>query len=396
MFLDPLIKVLKAPLDFLRQRVFGVTSIKGGIKGDLNRVKSVGAQYKAVAGRIDNDLSRLVAGLQSDGTAFVVTADHGHIDTGGHGGWEPVAITVPGVFAGAGIKLGSGTGELTQIAPTVSVLEGLAPPPFASDVALSSVIASSSPSVFAADDAHHIAFSRYYAGVVTQGQQTAAYADALRSGATPDELMAEVTQERLSAERDARLPLALAIVLAALVLVAVIGIASWRALVAALAGTAAYFALYDALFFLVHHYQWSLSAFNKDTQVKAFMNARLAEAALAALVGVALAALVYPLLRKEPKGPRMPGFLGGWLALAPATLLVTLSALGMQVGWFLWWWGARVTWILPDLKWGFKYDLDLLQMTAVGATALLAPVVTYLIGRYHPKVNRPAVGREGR
>ena len=50
---------------------------------------------------------------------------------------------------------------------------------------------------------------------------------------------------------------------------------------------------------------------------------------------------------------------------------------------------SPVTWVLPDLKWGFKYDLDLIQATALGAAALLAPVVTYLVGRYHPRVARP-------
>jgi hypothetical protein len=61
MFLDGLIKTLKAPLDFVRTRVFGVTSIKGGIKGDINRLKNVGQQYKNVAGKA-NDLAQKAKG----------------------------------------------------------------------------------------------------------------------------------------------------------------------------------------------------------------------------------------------------------------------------------------------------------------------------------------------
>lgn len=351
-----------------------------------HRYGGASSQYKAVAARIDGDISRLVSALQGDQTAFVIVADHGQIDTGGHGGWENSVVNVPGIFTGAGIKLGTGVGDLAQIAPTVSVLEGLSPPPYAADIALRSVFSTTAPAVFSADAKHHDAFGRYYASVVTGGQSTVAYADAVRSGASPDALAAAVTAERLAAERDARLPIALSMWGAALLVVAAIGLASWRALVAALAGTATYVVLYNAAFFLVHHYQWSLSAFNKDTQVQAFMNGRMLEAALAALAGVAVAAIVYPLLRHEPKGPRVPTFLGGWLALAPAASLVMLATLASQVAWFLWMWGAQVTWILPDFMWGFKYDLDLVQMTAVGATALLAPLVTYLIGRYHPKV----------
>jgi hypothetical protein len=51
MFIDGLIKTLRAPIDFVRTRVFGVSNIKGGIKGDINRLKNVGDQYKQAAGQ---------------------------------------------------------------------------------------------------------------------------------------------------------------------------------------------------------------------------------------------------------------------------------------------------------------------------------------------------------
>jgi hypothetical protein len=54
MFLDPVIKVLKWPFDFVRQKVFGVESVKGGIKGDVNKMKALGGQYKDAAGRARN------------------------------------------------------------------------------------------------------------------------------------------------------------------------------------------------------------------------------------------------------------------------------------------------------------------------------------------------------
>ena len=52
MFLDGLIKTLKAPLDFVRSKVFGVKSIKGGIKGDIGRLKDVKNSYKSAAGQV--------------------------------------------------------------------------------------------------------------------------------------------------------------------------------------------------------------------------------------------------------------------------------------------------------------------------------------------------------
>ena len=176
-----------------------------------------------------------------------------------------------------------------------------------------------------------------------------------------------------------------------LIALAALAVTSWRALVAAVAGTAAYYAIYGTLFFGVHGYRWSLSIINTEQLLKTFMMWPMGEAAFAALVGVAVAAAVYPLLRREPKGPQVPQYLPGHLALGAATILVVLGSLALQVARYLQWWGAQVVWTLPDLRMSFKYDLDLVQMTAVGAVVLVAPVVTYLIGLYHPRV-RGGVG----
>lgn len=345
------------------------------------------AAYRNVASKVGVDIARLVAGLQGDGTTFIITADHGQTDTGGHGGWEPEVLHVPGVFAGTGVKLDKGTGTLDQIAPTVSVLLGLEPPAYAESQALRSVIATSDESVFGTDVSHHLTFDAYYIGVV---RGVAPTRQQLLSGGGADANAASATADRLAAERNDRLPLLLMICTGALLVIGVVGVASWRALVSATVGMVAYYGVYELLFFVVHGYRWSLSAFNTEAYVKTFMDWRLGEAALAALVGVAVATLVYPYLRSRPKGAGEPAYLPGYLSLAPATLLVVLATLAVQVGWFLWQWGASVVWILPNLMWGFKYDLDLIQMTAVGAAALVAPLVAYLIGRYHPRVRANA------
>ena len=345
------------------------------------------AQYRDVAGKVDADIARLVSGLQADTTTFVIVADHGHIASGGHGGWEREVVTVPGIFSGAAVRLGSATGTLPQVAPTVAVLSGIRVPAYGESTALRSVLSTTSEKAFASEQAHHVAFDAHYAAVVLGDDvPPAMFAKGAAEHGGPDGYAAFVREARLGAERQARLPVSLAIVAAVAVIIALIGFSSWRGLVAALAGAAVYYALYNALFFWVHNYLWSLSAFNTETQVKAFMNGRMAEAALSALAGVAVAAVLYPYLRKVGWGPQDRRYLPGWLALAPATLLVVLGTLAVQVAWFLWWWGASITWVLPDFKWAFKYDLDLVQMTAVGAAALLAPIVSYLIGRYHPKV----------
>ena len=345
-------------------------------------------EYRSTASKIDADIARLVRGMQREDTTFVVVADHGHTDGGGHGGWEPDVVNVPGIFAGASTNLGVGTGRLEQVAPTIAVLEGMRTPAYASDTALRSVVATSASREFASDAAHHDAFEGHYADVVLGHtfSKLDLTADLIRRTMSATEIAAFVSGRRVVTERMQRAPYSLAVFGAILLAIVLTGMASWRALVSASAGAAAYYTLYNGLFFLVHRFNWSLSAFNTETHVKAFMNGRMVEAVLSGIVGVVVAALVYPLLRRMPRGPRERGYLGGWLALGPATILVIESTLALQVAWYLWWYGAKVSWILPDLKWGFKADLDMIQMTALGAAALLAPVVTYLIGRYHPRV----------
>lgn len=341
------------------------------------------AAYREAAAQVDADISRLALGMQGAGTVFVVTADHGHTDSGGHGGWEPSVVRVPGVLSGQGVAHWRGSGDLAQLAPTVALLLGVKTPPYAQSQALRSVVATRDPSVFRSDAAHHVAFDTHYVGVVR-----GVWADEheLASGAGPDSVVVAAGNARLAAERRGRLPLAIALAVAGLCAVGMVAVASWRAGVAALAGTAAYYLVYEFLFFAAHGYRWSLSAFNTETYVKSFMNGRFVEAAAAALVAAAVAAYAYPWLRREPKGPQVAKYLPGHLVLGPATALVVLATLAFQVAWYLWKWGASVVWTLPDLQAAFKYDLDLVQMTAVGCAALLAPVVTYLIGRYHPKV----------
>lgn len=351
-------------------------------------------QYRDVARKIDVEIQRLVSSLPTD-TTIMITADHGHIDSGGHGGWESVATHVPLVIEGPGSTLFSGTGELSQVAPTVSLFLGAPVPPFAVGTALRDGIAA--PAVAYANGAqHHDAFLAHYATVVNSSSPDAAtwLADARRAGTDVEVAAAQTRDARIAREQQARLPYAGVLALAALLLLAFIGALSWRALVATLAGCVGYYGVYNLLFFTVHGYQWSLSAFNKDTQVKAFMNGRLLEAALAGVVAAAIAALVYPLLRQEPKGPQNREFRPGWLALGPATVLAIQATLAVQVAWFIWAYGASVTWILPNFYWGFKYDLDLVQATGLAAAAVVAPLVTYLVGRYHPRMLK--VGRATR
>jgi hypothetical protein len=344
------------------------------------------AEYRGVAARIDTDLSRLIAALQSEGTVFVVASDHGHIDTGGHGGWEPEVVRVPLIVSGAGARTGQQiTGALDQVAATVAALAGMSPPAFSGGQSLRSTLVTDSASVFAAENAQQLAVLDRVASVVGgEGLSPDQRANPVRARAGVQALR----EQRTASEQVSRIRTALLVTAVAFLILGAIGLASWRAFLATIAGAGAYYAVYNVLFFVLHRYQWSLSAFNTEDYLGTFFNVRMAETVAAGLVGVAVTAAVYPLLRNAPKGPRERGYLAGWLSLAPSTALVIMATLAIQVAWFLWAYGAEVDWALPDFKWAFKYDLDLVQMTALGAVAVLGMLVSYLVGRYHPRVRR--------
>src|SRR5262249_20108003 len=60
-------------------------------------------EYARAVERTDRLLAAQVTELDLATTALIVTADHGHLDTGGHGGVESEVLAIPLVLAGKGI-----------------------------------------------------------------------------------------------------------------------------------------------------------------------------------------------------------------------------------------------------------------------------------------------------
>ncbi len=347
------------------------------------------AFYLETARKVDEDLGRLVTALQDGSTVFVVAADHGHIATGGHGGWESVVTSVPAIFSGPGIPIGTGAASQSDVAPTVAVLAGAPVPRQSTGEPLARVVEGRAPQGLQAAGDQRLAALTAFADVVASSPPSTSVEVATDVGTASQAAtqFERVQAQKLAADRESRLGYVLGALAVAVLFLGVLVMASWRALAAALAGTLAYYAVYNFLFFVVHGYAWSLSSFNRAEQVDSFINGRVIEAAVAGLVGVLIAAAVYPLLRERPKAPR-GAYLPGWLTLGPVTLLVAIVTLAVQAAVFVWQWGIVPTWRLPDLMWAVKYDFDLIQIVGLGAAALLAPLVSYLVGRYHPKVRR--------
>ncbi len=98
------------------------------LAGHAHGAKST--EYREATESADRALARVLGRVDLSVDTIVVVADHGHTDPGGHGGTEPEVMSVPLIFAGAGIDR-DGTAldaRLIDVAPTVSALLGMPAP----------------------------------------------------------------------------------------------------------------------------------------------------------------------------------------------------------------------------------------------------------------------------
>lgn len=337
-------------------------------------------QYADAVRRVDDHLAALLGGVDLADTTLVVTADHGMIDTGGHGGWEPVVLRVPLVLAGAGVRRGVQGGDVRQadIAPTVAVLLGIPIPAHSQGRPLVEALEADA-GAFArrwADQQRGLYSS--VANYLERPELAALFNDTRLDALTDspdgvaafsDDLAREyflARQARLERERARRLPIAVGVaVLPALYLLLH---RRKSLLLPALVGAAVFFAIDYGLFF-GRGYRFSLSVFNTESQILTFFNRRLLEAAIAILIAGVLAG---SLTARRSAGDAVRVGLDTGLLVAYALLL--------QVLYFYWQWDVQFAWYLPDLRLGFKYYLDLLKLVPVGFLAAGAMLMA-LLGR---------------
>jgi hypothetical protein len=103
---------------------------------------SIGPNYANAIMNEDTYIGQILGAYSSAGilssTLVVVTADHGHVDIGGHGGTEPEVLHVPLIMKGPGVITGpySTPEHQSSIAPTVASLMGWEIPSDASGTVL--------------------------------------------------------------------------------------------------------------------------------------------------------------------------------------------------------------------------------------------------------------------
>lgn len=358
-------------------------------------------QYRQAAATIDGYLGQIVDLTLARGGTVLITADHGHIATGGHGGGERAVTHVLLALAGSGVRpRQAGAPELVasqaDLAPTVAALIGAPVPSSATGQILYELLQEPAGgwSVRAVREAERqtIFTDQYLVALKAEplppgrrdelkrledGLQAGrdVLADAQRYTAALADTRAEARARALAAGRVGRIPLTVLLALLPLVLF----VPFWRSELFSRAALSSlvYFIAYNFLYFAVHGYRWSFSAFNSEDLMSRFFNGRLLEAAVSAL----LAALALGLVaRRMQRGERALT----WVDLAEGAAVTSLGIaylLGLQALAFYLIWDVRFPFYLPDLTAGFKFYMDMLQLVAVGLTALPTLAVAVFAGQ---------------
>ncbi len=361
-------------------------------------------EYRTAArDHLDHALSQLLDIVNLNDTAVLVTSDHGHLDVGGHGGWEEVVLASPLIMAGAGIKPdGQGMGYCgreaqVDIAPTLSALLGLPLPTHNQGRPLTEYLSIGARHKAAID----LAWLKQQASFYQMLGERSGAPTPITSGVSSERLEADLQRdeyaevskathqavrtlhaeirewrsERLAFDRAHRLmPIATtALPAVALTIWQAInssaGEGGWEgvhatqlktqnsklkiALAAALTNLA-YRGLYAA-----RGYRLSLSTFRTDDRLEEFFRGRIGDAIVS---GLASAAALGLLLRKSS-----PSQLAAAISAATCGSLLIV---GGQIAWFYYLWGIEYKWHLPDYRYAFKFYLDIVQFGGYALAAL--------------------------
>ncbi len=327
-------------------------------------------EYQKYADHIGTLIERLHRNLPED-AVLMVTADHGQIDRGGHGGWEEVVTHVPLLMFGKRINPGDyGKAKQTDIAPTAAALAGLPIPPYSQGRILA--------------EALDLGDRKAQLQELISRQKeafTKAYLKAI--GANTEQILAEVKplpteggdaywdrvfesgrKAKIAARRARNIPLVLAVALLPLLAFWIAGRKYALSFARPAVLSLLYFAVFYGLFFASGK-TVSLSAINDEDLLQRFFNEVMLSAAVAAVAAVI--GLAFLDRRKE----RYEAAKSSVILIAVIAFLVLL-----QIDLFFLHNGPLLTWHIPDMRLGFKYYLDLMALVILGLASVVFPLIS--------------------
>jgi hypothetical protein len=394
-------KQVARALELLRTRRAPLTMIELSLTDEAGHTwGGASDEYRQAADVADSAIREMAPLLDLSRTTLVVTADHGHVAVGGHGGPEEPVMTVPLVMAGRGIHAGAAA-EATQadIASTLGALLGVPVPSSNQGRPLLDALELTPDQRVAllrvTLDARRAFLARYLGrlktldGVVMDVERPSAEELAAPAPSEKelvlaldrvDSALASVKQRRLAMDATVRsrrsLLFALVPLLACALAVAQGPYTARDVLVAgaaAVAGAALYYALLPAF-----GLSYSLSAVNKDEWMAWFFQKDMA----LGLATAAVSALLAAFLRARVGGRAWDAVAAAWLTTA---IFVYLFVIKVAV--VYWRYGVILRWHMPEQYWSFGFYLDVLVVMAVG---FAAPVLGLLGGWVHRVAARAA------
>ncbi len=340
-------------------------------------------EYAQAARRVDDALRDIAGAMDLRRSVLIVTADHGHLDRGGHGGGEPVVLTTPLVMVGPVVEPGRYEPvDQTDVAPTVAAILGLAFPGAAQGRVRYEMLRLDEAQRAEKEVAlaqQRVALGARYLSSIGRGPLTEEsggdvvvarsslavknYASAYRLAdiavAQIDEEMAEARAGRIADEQRRRQPLAIAVVAIPIL------IWLWRRSRRTLALTVAAFVSVSTCIALLVR-QGGPYSLSGVTGLTPFLLGIAGRVGLSLAVGAVLV-LLWLLIEGERSAWRVAG-----AVYAFSFIVIYLWGLVAATGYVLV--GRGLTWYVPDLLVVFLYLLALLQIMLTAALSLLLPL----------------------
>lgn len=308
-------------------------------------------QALLAATRFDEFVGAVADRLDFNRDTLIVTSDHGHVDAGGHGGYELLARQSPLLLVGQGVS-GQSTIDVSQtdIAPTVAALIGVPRPRDSRGNPILGSLTGPPATLVAIERTQEAALIRrleaelgYIAGKPT-------------APGTPEVLINEIAAVRWRkglSEALRRIPLAIGVVVLVVVLAWLArGLKRQYLLAASALGGCV------ALAMMTIGFEGSISFFNTPSDEPLFLGAIVAGAG----AGLFLGGLAVGL----GSDSSAPGDSAARSAVSLTSAVFFLA--GLVVSGYVLWYGSRYTWRLPDLR-----------VALVAAIAMTIPLVTVLL-----------------
>jgi hypothetical protein len=330
-------------------------------------------RWEQAAGRADAYLAEIRDYLDLSQDVIIITSDHGHILTGGHGGYDADTLAEPLVLAGKGVQPGTYPDvEMVDIPTTIAALFGARLPAASQGRVLLEMIGldeTTLANLAPRQRTQQEALLRAYAGAIGESLDD----NRVASFQTTGEFQAEIVRlqkQRLSGERLARsLPVLLLLAGILWLPVRLLGRSLW----VYLAAVGSYWAV-----FLFRHAVADQRAFS-------FSSISSSETLIFYIITTAGAAFGLAwifLFLKERVFQASPGQAFQFALKLTGLIMLSLTMVCLVYAWL---YGLKPVWLLPDLRFTYWNLLALMQIVFILPIGILFGGIGAALAHFSPK-----------